>query len=354
MKKSIILALLMMALTLGMSNTVSAHEKQNNLNTDGKYMYVIAPNFETTQLVRYDSKTGETKVLYSNGEIKGIKSVIVCGDKLLIEANKYASTTYGGYAGFVSSVNYIYSMNKDGSDLKVLVKGKDMIYHKGKIYYIKPKMTKIDGEKGSLYGSVYKMNPDGTNSKLVYKNKKVTRMYTDEKYLYVEKYSSDNMNKKYYRISFKGKGAKKVDYAVYKNKKYNFYSIWEYYGIYPETEYTDHIKITNKKGELVKNIKTNFFTVCGKYIYYNKSKDKTCSIYRLDTKTLKSKKVYSYTNKKLVSDSSCSALVFTNKLGKVIYISGYCEEENGDFYDMICNCINKKGTETEISKWFVS
>jgi hypothetical protein len=354
MKKSIILSILIMAFALGIGSKAFAYEKQNNLNIDGKYMYVVAPDNSSTQIVRYDSTTGETKVIYENGDIKAITSVIVCGDRLLIEGNKCWSATYGGSAGFPQSVNYIYSMNKDGSDIKTITKGKDMIYHKGKIYYINPKMKTIDGEKGTLYGLVYKMNPDGSNKKLVYNNKKVARMYTDEKYLYVEKYKEDYMNKTFYRISFKGKGEKEVDYAIYKNKKYDFYSIRSYYGIVPEISSIDYIKICNKKGNTVKKIKTSSFTVCGKYIYYNKSKVKSCTVYRLDTKTLKSKKVYSYTNELLDDSSECKALFYHNKLGNVVYIEGYYVEKNGDYYDEICECINNQGKATEISKWFVS
>jgi hypothetical protein len=333
-------------------NVIEASNIFDDSCTDGKYSYVVAPADGKTQLVRYDSETGESEVIYTPGQIKYIGKVFVCGDKLIIEGNQYETATFGGYSGFKQSIHKIYSMNKDGSSVKEITKGSDMIYHKGKIYYIKPIMMKLDGEKGSLYGQVYKMNPDGSGKKLVYKKKKVSALSTDGKYLYVLKYNEYYSIRDYYRITFKGKKEKKVDYIVYKNKNYTFYAM-EFNAYTDGSLGLDYIKVCNKKGKTAKKIKADYISVYNNEIYYSASKANVATVYKLNAKTLKSTKLYTYKTDYVDDSSYARCNMQINKNGMILFLGGMFKED-GKEYDMRCRCVNKNGKETDISKWFVS
>lgn len=113
-------------------------------------------------IIRLDTKTGKKKTIIQNSMAD---SSWTNGFRNLTIKGKYIYATWDKYSGTDGALNYIYRISKDGSSMKELACGCDMVLKGKRIYYSKCKY--IDDGYGGYTEIVGKasMKLDGTDKR---------------------------------------------------------------------------------------------------------------------------------------------------------------------------------------------
>lgn len=133
--------------------TNSQYDYAGNLCRSGKYVYYNIYN----KLYRFDTTTRKTKLVK---KLKGfsMSAINIYKGKFYMTVNKYMGTAY--------TEEYIYRMNKNGSGLKKLAKGRNCMVVDDAVYYIK---TKIDKKyDGDISVAICKMKLNGSGKKTLW------------------------------------------------------------------------------------------------------------------------------------------------------------------------------------------
>lgn len=177
-----------------------------------RYVYYACYSLEPTGIMRYDTKTGKKKEIFSSkkdgNDTNGFDHLTVSGKYI------YCTWDVGAGTSALDAQQYIYRISKDGKKSERLACGYAPVIAGNRIIYQQSKL--VTNEMGMVYtvstGKTYSMKLDGTGKRKVKApNIKLASLYSDIQNKSVNQtdpikgyrfYKSEN-GKKLYRINTK-------------------------------------------------------------------------------------------------------------------------------------------------------
>ena len=281
---SFVLSLLIL-LSPVLTSVSSAQTSSTTSAKSGDYLYYSVYN----KLYKINTKTKKKQLVLYNKSWWSIDNILVHKGYIYCVID----TCYGTGEEY----EYIYKVKTNGTNGKVLDKGRNLIVCGDKLYYKKIDFDKNDfDDTFKIYG-IYSMNLDGSNKKAIKSSSDIYDFKIYKSNIYYK------TSKNIYKIDLKGKNNKKIMDADDKD----IFAIYQgniYYNKFNYDKKTDNIYKFNLKTKKSTKVMSNAlgFDVSNGYVYYTKNKENTIvSIYRMKIST---NKKYLLTSKKFFIQAS--------------------------------------------------